>query len=87
MSRSFKKTPIVKDNSRGRKKDKRFANKKVRNTPFVSNGKQYRKHYNPWDIYDYVSYVSLQEWLAIFREDYETEVACITAWKKWYYNK
>ena len=87
MSRSFKKTPIVKDNSRGRKKDKRFANKKVRNTTSVANGKQYRKYYNPWDIYDYVNYFSLQEWLAVFREDYETESECITSWKKWYYNK
>lgn len=87
MSRSFKKTPIIKDNTRGRKKEKRFANKKIRNTPSVSDGKQYRKHYNPWDIYDYVSFVPLHEWLDAFREDYATEKECITAWKRWYYHK
>lgn len=87
MSRSFKRTPIVKDNTRGRKKDKRFANKKIRNTPSVADGKQYRKHYNTWDIYDYVSHVSLQEWLVIFRYKYVTEKECITAWKRSYYNK
>lgn len=61
MSRSFKKTPICKDNDRGRKFAKRQANKQVRSTPFVANGGEYRKVFNPWDIYDYVSRCTLKE--------------------------
>ena len=51
MSRSFKKTPIVKDNRRGRKKSKRLANRKIRNTAALSNGKFYRKVFCSYDIY------------------------------------
>lgn len=50
MSRSFKKTPIVKDNSKG---EKNFANRKVRRSKDVPNGKGYRKFYNPYDICDW----------------------------------
>lgn len=55
MSRSYKKTPIAKDNKRGRRIAKRMAAKKVRKSQDVPNGKQYRKVYEPWDIYDYIS--------------------------------
>lgn len=50
MSRSFKKTPIVKDRRVGGKK---FANHKVRRSKDVPNGKAYRKFYNSYDISDF----------------------------------
>lgn len=50
MSRSFKKTPIVKDRRVGGKK---FANHKVRRSEDVPNGKAYRKFYNSYDISDF----------------------------------
>lgn len=93
ISRSFKKTPITKDNARGRKKDKRHANKKVRNTSEVSNGKQYRKVYNTWDIYDYCSHCSLNSWLKSWEECgrlfryYQTKEDAIQAWRRSYYLK
>lgn len=56
MSRSFKKNLILKDSSGNsyRKWAKRQANKKVRKTKKVANGKQYRKVFETWDINDYV---------------------------------
>lgn len=56
MSKSYKKTPIVKDNQGGRKKAKREANKKVRNLNWkyrLCDGSGYKKMYERWDIYDY----------------------------------
>ena len=60
MSRSYKKTPIVKDGGKSSKKSKRLANKKVRrNTDKLAiKGKSYKKIYNSWDINDYISYWS-----------------------------
>jgi len=89
MSRSYKKTPIVKDNSRGRKKDKRSANKKVRNRKHVANGKQYRKYFNTWDIYDYVSYCSLERFMEFkhLRRRYTTDEEMKQAWRRSFYLK
>ena len=51
MSRSYKKYPIVKDkNNKGMK---RYANKKVRRTKNIPNGKAYKKIFESWDISDY----------------------------------
>lgn len=51
MSRSYKKHPRVKDkNSKGMK---RYANKKVRRTKDIPNGKAYRKVFESWNISDY----------------------------------
>ena len=52
MSRSYKKFPIVKDKSCS-KHGKRFANKKVRHTQDIPNGKAYKKVYETWNICDY----------------------------------
>lgn len=82
MSRSYKKTPIVKDNKRGRKHSKRQANKKVRHSHEVPNGKQYRKFYNPWDIYDWIYFTSFEDYKQWCEE--ETEEEMYVAWKKRY---
>lgn len=89
MSRSYKKTPIGKDNVGGRKFAKKQANRKVRKSNGVPSGKQYRKFYETWDIYDYVSHCTLKEFMQyghLWRM-YETEEEMVQAWKRWYYNK
>jgi len=79
MSRSYKKTPIVK--SVGDKKyHKRQANKKVRrsNPNVLLKGKQYRKLYETWDINDVILFWS--------RTDAERRGE-LDIWNKWYYRK
>lgn len=54
MSRSYRKPWFVDGYGSKRKKwQKRYANKRVRKTLDVPNGKAYRKITNPWDIVDY----------------------------------
>lgn len=85
MSRSYKRTPIVKDNPKARKFFKRRANKKVRRTPDIPNGRAYRKVYDSWSIYDFISYCTLEDWLdsAKEAENYFTK----KDWLKIYYWK
>lgn len=54
MSRSYKK-PIIKDGykSKWKRKEKRFANKTLKNKDIANFG-NYKKHYNSWDICDWV---------------------------------
>lgn len=85
MSRSYRKTPIVRDNRYGRKKDKRLANKTVRNYNEVPNGKMFRKFFNPWNIYDYKNRCSLEEFISDCEPD-EVEAYKIF-WKKTYFFK
>ncbi len=49
MSRSIKKTPIVKDNCKGMK---RFAAKAARHKE-LSNGASYKKAFNSYNIHDW----------------------------------
>lgn len=61
MSRSYKKTPIVKDHDSG-KGGKKWANRKVRNYKReIANGKSYRKIFNSWDIHDSIHRYSFAE--------------------------
>lgn len=61
MSRSFKKTPIIKDNGHGKKGQKKDANSSFRmklkqddeEQSVVANGKAYRKTYNQWKMVDW----------------------------------
>lgn len=69
MGKSYKKNPVFKDNVKVSKLLKRQANKKVRRylkNDILSNGKSYRKVFNPWDIHD-----------IIIRSTYEDEVEYI----------
>ena len=56
MSRSRKKNPVLKDTSGSnyRKFAKKYANRKVRRTLEVADGKAYRRVYDPWNINDWV---------------------------------
>ena len=56
MSKSRRRTPIVKDHNSG-KFGKRQANKKVRREKdFSKNGKAYKKLFNTWNIHDFCNY-------------------------------
>jgi len=79
MSRSYKKTPIIKycgDKRYG----KRQANKKVRrlDRTVLLKGKQYRKLYETWDINDVIQFWSRRE---------AERCGELDIWKKWYYRK
>lgn len=77
MSRSRKKVPIMKDNGKSNKADKRCANKKVRSwlkssDEHIANRKSYRKIFESWDIADYICFWSESEAREYYqkREDY-----------------
>lgn len=54
MSRSYKKTPIIKDSSKTKRIDKRNANKSVRHNKDLSGkGNGYKKCFESYDINDY----------------------------------
>ena len=62
MSRSYKKHPACNDSSAGTTRwKKRVANKRVRNSKDVPNGKAYKKVYESWDIRDFVFLESWEE--------------------------
>jgi hypothetical protein len=50
MSRSRKKHPVIRDCTPGAKK---IANRRVRRTLDIPNGKSYRKVFCSWDIHDW----------------------------------
>ena len=58
MSRSYKHHPFCTDRKDGAKWWKNQANRKVRHTMEIPNGKAYRKVYNSWNIHDYIWYES-----------------------------
>ena len=102
MSRSYKKTPIVKDNIGG-KTGKRFANKKVRKFKGeLLKGGEYKKISESWNINDFISYYTLEDAIADWFEEekdyvpkrkawrhrrYKTLENWIIAWKKMMLNK
>jgi hypothetical protein len=73
MSRSYKKTPIVKDGHSG-KFGKKVANRKVRHFKGdIANGKAYRKIYESWDIHDMINRYPLSQ----LRQEQEAEEKAI----------
>ena len=101
MSRSYRKTPILKET--GKKKKRTFANRKVRrklNSDLdytLANGKSYKKVFESWDITDYVTRLTLNEaiedWYASveqypwFKKMYPTLDSYIKWWKVTYKSK
>lgn len=53
MSRSYKKTPCVRSDDHNTWREKRQANKVVRQCSDLSNGSCFKKAYNSWNICDY----------------------------------
>lgn len=96
LSRSYRKTPIVKDRTRGAKT---AANRKVRRSSEVSNGANYRRHYPQYDICDWKFYRPLSSVEEELREEDAPHnkgygwVGCLTPsqyiadWAKRYYWK
>ena len=75
MSRSYKKTPVVKDNFGG-KTGKRLANKKVRKLKNeLFKGGEYKKVYESWDINDYISYYTLEEAIKDWLKEEQPDVS------------
>lgn len=72
MSRSWKKTPITKDNGRGKKEWKRFANRKVRNTrELAEKGRGFKKCFCSYDIVDWK--FANYSWEEVWKEIIESE--------------
>ena len=92
MSRSCKRTPILKDHTSS-KVSKRFANKAVRHARHIRNGAFYRRIYESWDIHDYLFYQpsqwELDKWEANHKRwiDPTNEQAIKNRWAKWYFRK
>lgn len=98
MSRSYKKNPIITD---GRtptvKRMKRIANKKVRHTKNLPNGKSYKKVFETYNIHDYISRWTWEEAkMAYFhfdpnginwQKDYLTLKDFYKYWQKYYFSK
>lgn len=57
MSRSYKKTPIIKDSGKHKQFAKRQANKKVRHSD-CSSGGNFKKLFESWDISDWCFWVN-----------------------------
>ena len=56
MSRSYRKTPIIKDNGKYKQFAKRQANKKVRHE-ICGSGAEYKRHFEQYDIYDFYYFI------------------------------
>lgn len=74
MSRSYKKHPY---SGRNCKDMKRFANQKVRHLEDIPNGKAYRKMFPTWDICEYGSILTLEEYIHRYRNPL----------RRWWYRK
>ena len=62
MSRSKKKISVFTDNRAGTNKwFKRYANKIVRKSKTIADGKQYRKAYSSYNIRDWISFQSPED--------------------------
>ena len=86
MSRSYKKHPFVKDPAN--KFMKRYANKKVRRTPNIPNGKAYKKVFESWDISDWRWWWNEQNAIDDYyndlwcKDEYETLEEYLIYWEK-----
>ena len=69
MSRSIRKTPIVKDGGRSSKRGKKQANKAVRKyKDEISNGAAYKKIYCSYNINDYITYWTEEDAIELYYE-------------------
>lgn len=85
MGKSYKKSPVCKDNEGNRRKMKRLANKKVRKSKDVINGKSYKKEFCSYDIVDYRSYKTYGK----FKKSRNFSGRELTRddWERWYKRK
>lgn len=80
MSRSYRKPWTVDGyGSKGKRKEKQFANKAVRNTAGIPNGKAYRKFYCSWNIADYKWLTDTKPYFSNLSQQWEEPLT--PAWK------
>ena len=94
MSRSYKKSPVIKDSSRKGptfKSGKQIANRTVRNKEDIPNGGSYKKVYCSWNISDYKFMKTeaefKKEWDRgdeYLHKRYKTYKQALFDWKKYY---
>lgn len=96
MSRSYKKNPYHTDGSpKTTQENKKFANKKVRNTEDLPNGGAYKKVSESWDIHDFIIRWTWEEAKALWecgdnqylRDHYPTLKDFYRYWLKYYRSK
>lgn len=102
MSRSYKKTPIIKDNGKSKKIGKTFAVRKTRhklkNLDYkIADGKAYRKEFESWEIADYTTrwtkeyaikeYESKSKEYPWFKENWPTLEDYLNYWEKTMHRK
>lgn len=99
MGKSRKKTPVIKDNGRSKKKNKTIANKTVRSKLkdpefSIANGNAYKKEFESYNIADYVCYWTKEEAIHqyetstwINKKQYPTLESWLTYWRKCVINK
>lgn len=73
MSRSYKKTPIVKDSNKGKKLEKRFANKKIRaffkeHSDVSLPNNSYKKVSESWNIADFTCRWSKEDAIQFYND-------------------
>lgn len=85
MGKSYKKSPVCKDNNHAKKRMKQLANKKVRKTNNVPNGNSYKKNFCSYDIVDYRFYRSYESFKGS-RNIWGTELTK-DDWERWYKRK
>jgi len=71
MSKSFKNIPMTRDTGKYTYRDKRNANRSVRNTENIQDGSSFKKCFNSYDIsdYKYGSYTWEEAWEEINKSE------------------
>ena len=82
MSRSYREPYWVDSYGyKGKKLVKRFANKKVRRTFDIPDGKAYRRLYDSWNIVDWKS--KWNPWYSYYISPVTGEMTCIVPTPRW----
>ena len=77
MSRSYKKTPVMKDGGKSHKKEKRIASRRIRSKEkeevikeerLISDGMDYKRHVEQYDVVDIVQRWSKEEAVAMYEK-------------------
>ena len=97
MSRSHKKNPWYTDHHvKSSQENKKFANKKVRNTEEIPNGGSYKKVSESWDICDFKFFYTKEEAIEEYNKAKENDEEWVKKytlkewlrhWRTIYYNK
>ena len=97
MSRSYKKSPVIKED-RSHKEGKKEANSSIRSQlkqgTEIADGSSYKKHFNSYDICDYSFRYSKAQAISDYnankdnvQKDYPTLKDYLKWWSKWYRHK